>query len=288
MGASNATADVRGDRIVNATSNAIAAQPNPSSTVRDFITKKPRLLINGEWVDSRSGKTHCRLRSGDRARNRAGRRRRQRGRESAVAAARAAFENGPWADMTPAAREALLWKLSDLIEKQCRRARRAREPRTTARRKFMASIVDVPGARNYFRYMAGWATKIEGSTIDVSIGGIPGAKFQHLHAARAGRRRRADHPVELPARDGGVEARAGARGRLHLRPEARRADAAHGAAARRADHRGGIPAGRRQHSDRARRDDRRRARRPSGRRQDRVHGLDRGRQDHQQERRPIR
>ena len=38
----------------------------------------------------------------------------------------------------------------------------------------MAGIVDVPHSRNYFRYMAGWATKIEGSTIDVSIGGPPG------------------------------------------------------------------------------------------------------------------
>jgi phenylacetaldehyde dehydrogenase len=41
----------------------------------------------------------------------------------------------------------------------------------------MANIVDIPGSRDYFRYMAGWATKIEGSTIDVSIGGPPGAKI---------------------------------------------------------------------------------------------------------------
>jgi phenylacetaldehyde dehydrogenase len=41
----------------------------------------------------------------------------------------------------------------------------------------MAGIVDVPGARNYFRYMAGWATKIEGSTIDVSVGGPKGSRI---------------------------------------------------------------------------------------------------------------
>jgi phenylacetaldehyde dehydrogenase len=40
----------------------------------------------------------------------------------------------------------------------------------------MASVVDVPGARNYLRYMAGWATKIEGSTIEVSIGAPPGGR----------------------------------------------------------------------------------------------------------------
>ena len=35
----------------------IAAQPAASSSVRAFIGKKPRLLINGEWVEARSGKT---------------------------------------------------------------------------------------------------------------------------------------------------------------------------------------------------------------------------------------
>ncbi len=35
----------------------IARQPAPSSAVRAFIGKQPRLLINGEWVEPRSGKT---------------------------------------------------------------------------------------------------------------------------------------------------------------------------------------------------------------------------------------
>ena len=48
-----------------------------------------------------------------------------------------------------------------------------------------------------------------------------------LHAARAGRRGRADHPVELPGADGGLEVGPGAGRRLHDRDEAGRADAAH-------------------------------------------------------------
>ncbi len=59
-----------------------------------------------------------------------------------------------------------------------------------------------------------------------------------LHAQGAGRRMRADHPVELPAADGDLEARPRAGGRLHRGPEAGRADAAHRAAARRAGQRG--------------------------------------------------
>jgi phenylacetaldehyde dehydrogenase len=41
----------------------------------------------------------------------------------------------------------------------------------------------VAGTSEYFRYMAGWATKIEGSTIQTSIGAVPGAKF-HTYVSR--------------------------------------------------------------------------------------------------------
>ena len=36
--------------------------------------------------------------------------------DRAVAAARKAFEEGPWPSMPPNQREALMWKLSNLIE----------------------------------------------------------------------------------------------------------------------------------------------------------------------------
>jgi len=182
MSASNATANARGDYIVNATSNAIAAQPDPSGKVRDFVAKKPRLLINGEWVDSRSGKTIAVF---DPATGREIAQVADAGKEEvdrAVAAARAALESGPWAEMTPAAREALLWKLSDLIERDAAELAEL-ESLNNGKTRFMASIIDVPGARDWFRYMAGWATKIEGTTMQTSIGGIPGAKF-HTYVAR--------------------------------------------------------------------------------------------------------
>ena len=55
----------------------------------------------------------------------------------------------------------------------------------------------------------------------------PGARQRdEPGAARADRRRRPDHPVELSAADGGVEARAGDLRRLHDGAEAGRADAA--------------------------------------------------------------
>ena len=160
----------------------IAPQPASSSGVKEFIGKKPRLLINGEWVAARSGKT---LAVFDPATGREIGRVAEAGPEDvdrAVAAARAAFESGPWPETLPAAREALLWKLADLIEQHAAELAEI-ESINNGKTRFMASIIDVPGARDYFRYMAGWATKIEGTTMQTSIGGIPGAKF-HTYVAR--------------------------------------------------------------------------------------------------------
>src|SRR5580698_1552790 len=160
----------------------IAPQLAPSSSVREFLIKKPRLLINGEWVEARSGKTFAVF---DPATGKEIGRVAEAGSEDvdrAVAAARAAFEAGPWQEMLPVAREALLWKLADLIEQHAGEFAEI-ESLDNGKTRFMASIIDVPGSRDYFRYMAGWATKIEGTTMQTSIGGIPGAKF-HTYVAR--------------------------------------------------------------------------------------------------------
>src|ERR1700685_1824008 len=153
----------------------IAPQLAPSSSVREFLVKKPRLLINGEWVEARSGKT---LAVFDPATGKEIGRVAEAGLEDvdrAVAAARAAFESGPWPEMLPVAREALLWKLAGLIEQHAAELAEL-ESLDNGKTRFMASIIDVPGARDYFRYMAGWATKIEGTPMQTSIGGIPGGK----------------------------------------------------------------------------------------------------------------
>ena len=63
--------------------------------------------------------------------------------------------------------------------------------------------VDLPLAAAHFFYYAGWADKLEYA--------FPG------RVAPAARRGRPGHPVELPAADGRVEARAGAGGRQHGR-----------------------------------------------------------------------
>jgi phenylacetaldehyde dehydrogenase len=162
--------------------STIAAQPAPSDAVAKFLKRPPRLLIGGEWVESKS---QGRIPVMDPA----------TGKEiasvveanaadvvRAVAAARAAFEKGPWPDMLPSQREALLWKLAELVDKHADELAEL-ESLNNGKTKFMASIVDVPGTSSYFRYMAGWATKIEGATFQTSIHGPPGVKF-HTYYTR--------------------------------------------------------------------------------------------------------
>jgi acyl-CoA reductase-like NAD-dependent aldehyde dehydrogenase len=166
---------------INSTASAIAAQPSPSAGVGKFLSLKPRLFINGEWVEARSGKT---VPVFDPATGKQIGLVADAGPEDvdrAVAAARAALETGPWASMTPAGREELLWRLADLIDRNAAEFAEI-ESIDNGKTRFMASIVDVPGARNYFRYMAGWATKIEGTTMQTSMG-MPGSKL-HTYVAR--------------------------------------------------------------------------------------------------------
>ena len=104
-----------------------------------------------------------------------------------------------------------------------------------------------------------------------------GRQLPHVHATRARRRLRRDHPVELPADDGGLEAGARARVRQRDDHEAGRADAALDAAARGADGRGRPARRRRERPERPGRDHRPGDRRPPRHRQGRVHGIGRGR-----------
>jgi len=155
---------------------AIAAQPAPSAGVAAFLRRPPRLLIGGEWVASASSARIPVIDPATGAEVASIADANATDVDKAVAAARQAFERGPWATMLPAAREALLWRLADLIDKNADELAEL-ESIDNGKTRFMASVVDVPGARNHFRYMAGWATKIEGSTIDVSIGARDGGRI---------------------------------------------------------------------------------------------------------------
>jgi acyl-CoA reductase-like NAD-dependent aldehyde dehydrogenase len=91
--------------------------------------------------------------------------------EAAVAAAAKAFESSEWAAMLPAVRARLLWRIADLIEEHADELARL-ETRDQGQPFAISSTISVPNAVEHFRYYAGWATKLHGVTVPLSIPGV--------------------------------------------------------------------------------------------------------------------
>jgi acyl-CoA reductase-like NAD-dependent aldehyde dehydrogenase len=136
----------------------------------EFLEKHPKtLFINNEWVAAQSGET---FETRDPANGEvlaevalAG----EADVDAAVTAARAAFR-GPWSQLTAADRAALLFRLADLIDA---RADALAELETLDNGKPLrvARRGDLPYVTKHLRYQAGWADKIEGSTVPVTYPG---------------------------------------------------------------------------------------------------------------------
>jgi len=94
----------------------------------------------------------------------------------AVKAARHAFESREWGAARPVDRERWLLKLADLVELH---AAEFAEIETIDNGKplVISQRVDVPSAVDFLRYCAGWATKVEGTTIEPSLPGFRKNEF---------------------------------------------------------------------------------------------------------------
>jgi phenylacetaldehyde dehydrogenase len=158
--------------------------PNENSVllpaVRSFLSSPKQLLIGGEWVDAKDGRTFATVNPSteeelvqvayasavdvDRA----------------VVAARTAFESpSAWSKMTPRGRSHLLWRIGDLIEAHADELAQL-EALDNGKRVEAARDGDIATAAELFRYFAGWATKMEGTTIPMSV---PGRDF-HAYTRR--------------------------------------------------------------------------------------------------------
>ena len=100
--------------------------------------------------------------------------------DRAVVAARNAYESpSPWSAMTPRERSHLLWRIGDLIDAHADEFAQL-EALDNGKRVEAARDGDVATAAELFRYFAGWATKMEGTTIPMSV---PGRSF-HAYTRR--------------------------------------------------------------------------------------------------------
>ncbi|WP_158926143.1 aldehyde dehydrogenase family protein [Acidisphaera sp. S103] len=135
-----------------------------------FLGRRSGMLIDGKLVQAVSGKTFpvynpatgtviANVPEGDKADV-----------DLAVAAARRAFDDGVWAKVGPSARGKMLWKLADLIERDLEELAEL-ESIDNGKPYAVAKVADLPLAVDMFRYMAGWATKITGSTLPLSLPG---------------------------------------------------------------------------------------------------------------------
>lgn len=152
-----------------------------SPAVRDFISSPRKLYIDGRWVEAASGKTFdtidpaseeviCQVAEG--------------GREDVDRAAKAAhkaFYGGEWSRLNPGAREALLLRWADLVEANAEMLAEL-ESLDNGKLVTYARMVDIPASTQLIRYYAGWATKIEGVTTQISIP-IPNSEF-HAYTLR--------------------------------------------------------------------------------------------------------
>ncbi len=130
------------------------------------VTDK-KMLIDGKWVDSVSGKTFetinpatgdtiCQVAEGDKADV-----------DLAVIAARRAFESGPWSKMNPSERGRIMMKLADLIETHADELA-ALETLDNGKPIRDSQAADIPLTAATYRYYAGWADKIHGKVLPVN------------------------------------------------------------------------------------------------------------------------
>ena len=142
-----------------------------NSKTAEFFSRQHRMLIDGRFVLAASGKTfpvynpatgevvakvpEAETEDVDRA----------------VIAARRAFDDGPWTrKMSNSERGQLLWKVADLLQANLEEFAEI-ESFDNGKPLSVARVADVPLAVDMFRYMAGWATKISGSTLSFSTPG---------------------------------------------------------------------------------------------------------------------
>jgi phenylacetaldehyde dehydrogenase len=146
----------------------IAAQPDYSEQAKRILKRAPALFINGEWVQSTHDKLIPVIDPST-------------GREiasvvdaseadvdRAVTAARTAFDDGRWSGLAPYARQRMIDKLADLIERDLDELAEL-ESIDNGKPKSASAGFDLPRCISTLRYMAGWATKIAGQTIEPAM-----------------------------------------------------------------------------------------------------------------------
>ena len=150
--------------------------PTLLPAVSAFIQRAPRMLVGAAWVEAADGQTMplhnpatgevlCVVPKAT-----------PEDVDRAVLAARQAFDDSAWSRTRPRERQNLLWKLADLMQRDAEILAQL-ECLNNGKSAAVAQVMDVQLAIDFLRYMAGWATKIEGSSVEVSLPLMPNDQF---------------------------------------------------------------------------------------------------------------
>jgi len=159
----------------NAVDIDMKAQPKHPSTLSFLSDAHKRNLIDNHWAPAKSGKeiesidpatgeTIAFIPESD-----------TKDVDDAVQAAQRAFKNPDWRTLTPSERGRLLWRLADLIETNIESLAEL-ETLDQGKPLNVARWAEIPGAVEQFRFFAGEASKIEGTTIPTSVNYQPKGK----------------------------------------------------------------------------------------------------------------
>jgi phenylacetaldehyde dehydrogenase len=146
-----------------------------AEATRRFTSEPRQLLIDGEWVDAADGTSFDTIDPGTGEVLTTVAHGKAEDIDRAVRAARRALD-GPWSRMTPSERGRAIHRLGDLIAENLDELAEL-DSLDNGKAKTVAAAADVPLAADLFWYMAGWATKLRGSTVTPSLPYLPGQEF---------------------------------------------------------------------------------------------------------------
>jgi acyl-CoA reductase-like NAD-dependent aldehyde dehydrogenase len=98
----------------------------------------------------------------------------------AVARAKASFEAGVWSQLPGRERAKVLWRIGDLVDEHAQEFAELDSMNTGM--PLMQAQLQMSTVSEFFRYYAGWCSKVNGTSYDVKTDGIAGDAYVDMHA----------------------------------------------------------------------------------------------------------
>src|ERR1700753_1239580 len=98
----------------------------------------------------------------------------------AVARAKASFESGVWSQLPGRERAKIIWKIGELIDEHAEEFAQLDSLNTGM--PLMQATLQMSTCSEFFRYYAGWCSKLNGTAYDVKTDGIATDTFVDMHA----------------------------------------------------------------------------------------------------------